>query len=81
MQDPDQHDDYMKIAGAKPSILLDGKTPRLIDEWQVAPILWDAVRFAVDQRSATAQFIVHTAPDNGAGFCAIEKGRGDGNLA
>ncbi|MDR0831441.1 MAG: DUF4143 domain-containing protein [Bacillales bacterium] len=58
MEDPDQHNNYMKIANTKPSLLLKGKTPRLIDEWQVAPILWDAVRFTVDQRSDSAQFIL-----------------------
>ncbi|MDR1940504.1 MAG: DUF4143 domain-containing protein [Clostridiales bacterium] len=58
MQDPDQHDNYMRIANTKPSLLLSGPTPRLIDEWQDAPILWDAVRFAVDERCETAQFIL-----------------------
>jgi predicted AAA+ superfamily ATPase len=38
--------------------LLQGDTPRLIDEWQLAPVLWDAVRFAVDQRRKSGQFIL-----------------------
>jgi predicted AAA+ superfamily ATPase len=38
--------------------LLKGETPRLIDEWQMAPVLWDAVRFAVDQRGESGQFIL-----------------------
>ncbi|MDR0751930.1 MAG: DUF4143 domain-containing protein [Christensenellaceae bacterium] len=58
MADPDQHLNYQKIISAKPSLLLEGETPRLIDEWQLAPILWDAVRFIVDKRSAFAQFIL-----------------------
>jgi len=58
MQDPDYTASYMKAADTKPSILLQGDTPRLIDEWQMAPVLWDAVRFAVDQRNEKGQFIL-----------------------
>ncbi len=58
MQDPDYGRSYMAAADTKPSLLLVGETPRLIDEWQVAPVLWDAVRFAVDQRGLTGQFIL-----------------------
>jgi predicted AAA+ superfamily ATPase len=58
MQDPDYTESYLKAAGTKPSLLLRGETPRLIDEWQVAPVLWDAVRFAVDQRGESGQFIL-----------------------
>jgi hypothetical protein len=38
--------------------LLTGKTPRLIDEWQLAPQLWDAIRFEVDHRGDDGQFIL-----------------------
>lgn len=58
MQDPDRGPSYMKAADTKPSILLEGAVPRLIDEWQMAPVLWDAVRFAVDQRQELGQFIL-----------------------
>jgi predicted AAA+ superfamily ATPase len=58
MQDPDQSASYLRAADIKPSLLLKGDTPRLIDEWQMAPVLWDAVRFAVDQRRETGQFIL-----------------------
>lgn len=58
MQDPDRGRSYMAAADTKPSLLLEGDTPRLIDEWQMAPVLWDAVRFAVDQRGMTGQFIL-----------------------
>jgi len=58
MQDPDQTASYLKAADIKPSLLLNGDNPRLIDEWQIAPVLWDAVRFAVDQRGKTGQFIL-----------------------
>ncbi len=58
MQDPDNSDAYEKLADTKPSLLLKGDCPRLLDEWQVAPVLWDAVRFAVDERNKTGQFIL-----------------------
>lgn len=58
MQDPDESANYLQQAMVKPSLLLNGDTPRLIDEWQVAPVLWDAVRFAVDQRGKMGQFIL-----------------------
>ena len=48
MQDPDNASEYLTTASAKPSLLLKGEQPRLIDEWQDAPVLWDAVRTAVD---------------------------------
>ncbi len=48
LQDPDKVNEYLVTAKTKPSLLLKGKQPRLIDEWQDAPMLWDAVRTAVD---------------------------------
>ena len=59
MQDPDKKDGYLATAAAKPSLLLKGENPRLIDEWQIAPVLWDAVRTAVDQRQEDGLFILH----------------------
>jgi predicted AAA+ superfamily ATPase len=41
-----------------PSIILEGEVPRLIDEWQEVPAIWDAVRYAVDQRGEKGQFIL-----------------------
>ncbi|MDR0310892.1 MAG: AAA family ATPase, partial [Acidobacteriota bacterium] len=58
MQDPDTFAENMLKARTKPSLLLEGETPRLLDEWQVAPVLWNAVRFAVDKRQETGQFIL-----------------------
>jgi len=58
LQDPDHAKAYQAIADTKPSLLLKGTTPRLLDEWQVAPVLWDAVRFEVDQRTEPGQFIL-----------------------
>jgi hypothetical protein len=58
MQDPDRRAGYLTTARTMPSLLLKGATPRLIDEWQVAPVIWDAVRHAVDERHARGQFIL-----------------------
>ncbi len=58
MQDPDQTFNYLRTAEVKPSLLLEGDTPRLLDEWQMAPVLWDAVRYAVDIRAENGQFIL-----------------------
>lgn len=58
MQDPDKSEGYLATAAAKPSLLLKGDNPRLIDEWQMAPVLWDAVRVAVDARQDEGLFIL-----------------------
>jgi len=58
MQDPENVKQNLELAEIKPSKLLEGSTPRLIDEWQMAPQLWDAIRFSVDQRDAFGQFIL-----------------------
>lgn len=58
MQDPDMREGYLMTAATKPSLLLKGENPRLIDEWQEAPVLWDAVRTAVDDRQEEGLFIL-----------------------
>lgn len=58
LQDPDKTQGYLKTAEIKPSLLLKGDNPRLIDEWQMAPVLWDAVRNAVDERGDVGLFIL-----------------------
>lgn len=58
MQDPDEGPGYLAMADTKPSLLLEGESPLLLDEWQMAPVIWDAVRFAVDKRRLTGQFIL-----------------------
>src|SRR5690554_2557124 len=55
MQDPDMREEYLATAASKPSLLLRGETPRLIDEWQDAPVLWDSVRTIVDERRSPGQ--------------------------
>ena len=49
---------YLQMAETMPSMLLEGDEPHLIDEWQVAPNLWDAVRFAFDKRGGMGHFIL-----------------------
>ena len=58
MQDPTQKQQNLELAEINPARLLQGKTPRLIDEWQLAPKLWDAIRFEIDQRDEFSQFIL-----------------------
>ncbi len=68
MHDPDMQEEYAVTAASKPSLLLEGETPRLIDEWQDAPVLWDAVRLMVDKRQTPGQFIL-------TGSNAVDKSR------
>ena len=58
LQDVKLRSAYLQMADTDPARLLDGATPRLIDEWQEAPILWDTVRNAVDERGEDGQFIL-----------------------
>ena len=58
MQNPDLQENYIELANTKPSLLLEGDKPRLIDEWQLAPKLWDAVRYAIDKTGMVNQFIL-----------------------
>ena len=58
MANPEYKEQNISLADLNPSLLLTGATPRLIDEWQIAPKLWDAVRFEVDHRGEEGQFIL-----------------------
>ena len=58
IDEPENVDQNIRTSEINPSQLLEGKTPRLIDEWQIAPKLWDAVRFTVDRRKLDGQFIL-----------------------
>ena len=58
LQDPDMRENYFSMASIRPSLLLAGDTPRLIDEWQEIPVLWDSVRTMVDERNDVGQFIL-----------------------
>jgi len=58
LQDASESQNYLRLIDLNPALILEGETPRLIDEWQVAPVLWDAVRSEVDRRNEKGQFIL-----------------------
>ena len=58
MSDPDTMEQNIAMANTNIKLLLSGNTPRLIDEWQIAPKFWDAVRNEVDKRDEDGQFIL-----------------------
>ena len=58
MDNPSEKEQNLSLAKINPLRLLKGDTPRLIDEWQLAPTLWDTIRYEVDQRSKMGQFIL-----------------------
>lgn len=58
MADPEDNTRNIQLAKTTPRFILKGDTPRLIDEWQVVPTLWDAIRGEVDHRHALGQFII-----------------------
>jgi len=58
MAKPEDKEQNLTLADINPSLLLKGETPRLIDEWQIAPKLWDAIRFEVDHRDDEGQFVL-----------------------
>ena len=58
MSDPDTMEQNIAMANTNIKLLLRGETPRLIDEWQIAPKFWDAVRNEVDKRDEDGQFIL-----------------------
>ncbi len=57
MDDPKTRGANLLLAETDPEILFKGETPRLIDEWQLAPKLWDAARFEISRRRVPGQFI------------------------
>lgn len=58
MDNPTEKDQNLTLAKLNPPRLLKGAVPRLIDEWQIAPTLWDSIRYEVDQREEMGQFIL-----------------------
>lgn len=58
MDDPSTIDQNLEMASINPKRLLSGAKPRLIDEWQMAPQLWDAIRFLVDHQRGEGQYIL-----------------------
>lgn len=78
-QDPDRAAGYLRLADTIPSRLLQGEKPKLIDEWQEAPVIWDAVRFDVDRSGEWGQYILtgSTVPRDGQ----LPKHSGTGRIA
>lgn len=58
LDEPKSKEQNLLLARIDPQKLLNGNTPRLLDEWQLAPTLWDTVRYEVDQRGKAGQFIL-----------------------
>ena len=58
MDEPSKRETNIQMSEIDPGRLLKGKPPRLIDEWQIAPKLWDAARYEVDTRGEEGQFIL-----------------------
>ena len=61
LQDEDideENSNALKLAELKPSLLLEGEKPRLIDEWQLAPNLWNTVRHSVDETGKKGQYLL-----------------------
>lgn len=58
MDEPEKKEQNITMSETNPRRLLMGETPRLIDEWQLAPKLWDTIRFEVDHRGEPGQFIL-----------------------
>ena len=58
LQNPETRGDNIELAKTKPSILLEGEKPRLIDEWQDAPVIWDAIRYDLDKSRLKGQYIL-----------------------
>lgn len=58
MQNPTTAENNKSVAKSDPAILLGGEKPRLIDEWQDTPTLWDAIRYDVDKSGLTGQYIL-----------------------
>lgn len=58
MDEPEKKEQNITMSELNPKRLLKGAAPRLIDEWQIAPKLWDAIRFEVDHRGELGQFVL-----------------------
>ena len=56
--DPENNFQNRRLAELSPDLVLAGETPRLLDEWQEVPSIWDAVRYKVDERGEKGQFIL-----------------------
>ena len=57
-QNPDRKQEYDKIKNTKPSLFLNGDKPRMFDEWQMYPVVWDSIRTDVDHTGLKGQYIL-----------------------
>lgn len=58
LQDPDKKIQYDNISDTKPSLFLEGDKPRLFDEWQMYPVIWDSIRTDIDHTGLKGQYIL-----------------------
>ena len=58
MDEPTKRDQNIELASISPGKILSGDFPRLIDEWQIAPQIWDAIRFKADRESIIGGFMI-----------------------
>lgn len=58
LQDPDKKIQYDNINNTKPSLFLEGDKPRLFDEWQMYPVIWDSIRTDIDHTGLKGQYIL-----------------------
>lgn len=67
-QNPDRKRDYEEILNTRPSMFLKGEKPRMFDEWQIYPVVWDSIRTDVDHTGLTGQYILtgSARPSEGA---------------
>ena len=57
-QNPDRKEEFDNIKNTKPSLFLDGDKPRLFDEWQMYPVIWDCIRTDIDHTGLRGQYIL-----------------------
>ena len=58
LQNPNNQEEYNQINNTKPSLFLNGEKPRMFDEWQMYPVIWDAIRTDVDHTGLKGQYIL-----------------------
>ena len=58
LQNPNNQEEYNQISNTKPSLFLNGEKPRMFDEWQMYPVIWDAIRTDVDHTGLKGQYIL-----------------------
>ena len=57
-QNPDRKQEYDRIKNTQPSLFLKGEKPRMFDEWQMYPVVWDSIRTDVDHSGEKGQYIL-----------------------